>query len=376
MARCRVDSTIKRVEINGFSFPLGVYPVEEMAPRPGYTMTFEPADGPEGQPDGEWEEWPDRYVFDILISATRVEPLCRALFSILPGRIFPILDVLGRDAFREVDPYVSYDLIGMDRFLDAVRRFRGFFYEDGLVGFGAMSDEPFVYIFIDEHKIVTVRAEVPLKEKIEAVLAAFDLEMVDEIAGADAATHEHRGVLDGPDDRPDLLNADEIVEDLRDEWGLVLNIDPDSNVDDEQHDLGVTGWRCVVRCDPDPNEDQPKPRQGKPAPPPPASRYAEILLSAGSLNEALDLAFEGLDTLPGAPKPPDEDDEAPFEPGLEQEEGDEDDTKATLPQGPPEPVVVVSDRLTPEEFTEAGKAAGAKKATLDESAVWSAKWLD
>lgn len=43
-----------------------------------------------------------------------------------------------------------------------------------------------------------------------------------EPAGADSAAHEHRGVLDTPKDRPELLNHDEILERLRDEWRLLL----------------------------------------------------------------------------------------------------------------------------------------------------------
>ncbi len=216
MARCRVDKSIERREIDGFAFPLGVYPIEDMTPREGYAVWFEPADGtdspgedapevptsPDDSEDGglaaDWEEWPDRYVFDIAISATRVEALSRALFAMMPGRISPILDFLGHDAYREVDPYVSYDLIGQERFIDALRRYRAFFFEDGLVGFGALSEEPFIYVFVDEHKLVTVRVEAVLKEKIESLLAAFDLPQVDEISGADAVTHEHRGVLDAP----------------------------------------------------------------------------------------------------------------------------------------------------------------------------------
>lgn len=248
MPRCRVDKSIKRVEIDGVAFPLGVYPVEELKPRVGYTLAFEPADGPgESEEDSDWEEWPDRYVFDIMLSATRVESLCRALFAMLPGRVYPILDVLGHDEYREVDPYVSYELVGQERFHDALRRYKGFFYEDGLVGFGAMSEEPFLYIFVDEHKIVTVRVQADMKERIERLLGAFDLTEIDEIAGADAATHEHRGVLDAPEDRLDLLNADEIVEELRNDWGLVLNIDPDRNIDEDANDLGMTAWRCLAR---------------------------------------------------------------------------------------------------------------------------------
>src|SRR5207253_8978612 len=61
---------------------------------------------------------------------------------------------------------------------------------------------------------------------------------------------EHRTVLETADDRADLLNADEIVEVLRDEWRLVLNIDPETNLDEDAKDLGITGWRCILRCDP------------------------------------------------------------------------------------------------------------------------------
>lgn len=277
MVTCKADPSLVRLEIDGFKFPLGSYPVEPMKPKSGYSVQFEPADG--GDNEGDWEEWPDRYVFDAVISAERVEALCRMLFALLPGRAYPILDVLGRDAYREIDPYIAYDLVGMDRFADLVRRYRDFLYEDGLVGFGAMSEEPFLYVFADEHKIVTVRAEPALKDKVEKVLQAFDLEPLESPAGADAAAHEHRGVLLVPDDNPDLLGPEEIVERLRDGWQLVLNIDPETNVDDDGKDLGETPWRCVARC-----EIESKP-----------SRYAEVILMADCLKRAEETAYEALE---------------------------------------------------------------------------------
>lgn len=281
MVGCKVDESLKRVEVGGFAFPLGVYPVEEMSPRPGYTLHFEPADGDD---DGEdWEEWPDRYVFDIVISAARVESLCRLLFAMLPGRVYPILDILGHDAHREVDPYIAYELVSLDNFLDGVRRFREFFYEDGLCGFGAMAEEPFLYVFVDEHKIVTVRAEPALKERIEKLLKAFDLEQIDEPAGADAASHEHRSVLSLPEDNPDMLGPEEIIERLRDDWQLLLNIDPDRNVDDEGTDLGPTPWRCIVRAS----------FEKKPP------RYAEVLLIADCLRAAEDASLNAVENLVG-----------------------------------------------------------------------------
>ncbi len=279
MVSCKLDESLERVRVGDMDFPLGVYPVEEMTPRQGYTVLFEPADGDE---EGEWEEWPDRYVFDIVITATRVESLVRHLLALLPGRIYPILDVLGQDAYREVDPYVSYELIGLDRFTDTLRRFRAFFFEDGLVGFGAMSDEPFLYLFVDEHKIITIRCTMEDRERVEDVLRAFDLEEVEEPAGADFAVHEHRSVLVAAPDQENVLGFDEVVEQLRDEWQLTLNVDPESNVDDDGRELGITHWRVLARAEYDQD---------------PLVRYVEVLLRAANLREAEELGREASDAL-------------------------------------------------------------------------------
>jgi hypothetical protein len=400
MSRCRADKSLKRHEIDGVAFPLGVYPVEEMKPRTGYTLHFEPADGT----DGDWEEWPDRYVFDAFVSATRVEPLCRMLFSLLPGRVYPILDVLGQDEYREIDPFVAYDLVSQDRFLDAVRRFRDFFFEDGLVGFGAMSEEPFVYVFVDEHKIVTVRVEASLREKVESLMAAFDLTVVDEIAGADAATHEHRTVLDAPESQPDLLSVEEIVEELREDWGLIVNIDPESNIDDEENELGITAWRCIARHEPndhppassspaapaspmpagaggapsnapassqhapankgeealDPDEALPDEAEEKVQTRSPAGktgkgsrpRYAEVFLAAECLSAAERLLWEAMEKLTGEERSPDAVD-----------------------------VAVTMDRIRPETLALDLEAAGARRKSdpvpeLDDPRVIFARWLD
>jgi hypothetical protein len=333
MARCVADESIQRHVIDGFSFPLGVYPVEEMTPRPGYSTEFEAADPEED--DADWESWPDRYVYDVVVPATRIGALWDQLFALMPGRVFPILDFIGHDAFREVDPYMAYEPVGKERVTDAIRRFRDFFFEDGMVGFGVVSDEPFLYLFVDEHKILTVRAEPDLKPQVEGVLRAFDLEPTDEPAGADAAAHEHRGVLLAPRDRPDLLTGEEVVEELRERWRLLLNIDPESNLDDEGEDLGFTPWRCLVRCS---NEKSPD------------ERYAEVLLVADRLRRAEELAMDAGVELMG-------------------ESG-----------GWTDVVVVAADRLTPELLAEAMAAAGTRnrlpRKRLNAEATLNTRWLE
>lgn len=282
-----IDTSLTRTEIDGFAFPLGVYPVEPMLPKPGFVTEFEAADGAESFISGaeveDWEEWPDRWMFDVLLPSARLRAFCNMLVTYFPPRVYPILDVLGHDAYREVDPYIAYDLVAIERVMDGIRDYADWLFEDGMVGWGLMSLEPFLYAFVDEHKIVTIRAELSMKETIEKLLVAFDLVQVEKLTGPDSVEHEHRTVLLPPDHASGPMAAEEIIEDLRDLWILQFNVDGATNLDDDGNDLGITAWRCVARCVPPPPED------GK-APSPP--RYAELVLRASNLDQAEELAAD------------------------------------------------------------------------------------
>lgn len=321
----KVDPSIRRVVIGNFHFPLGVYPVEDMTPKAGYAMNFEPADGGE---EGEWEEWPDRYAYDVVLSAERLPAFARTIFSLFDGRVYPILDVLGQDGYREVDPYISYELVGLDRFFDGVREYADYLFEDGMCGFGVMSEEPFLYVFFDEHKIATIRAAPVLKERVERALAAFDLEQTEGAAGADASAHEHRTVLVLPADNPSMLGPDEVLERLKDHWRLVLNVDPDANVDDEGKELGTTAWRGVLRCQ---FTDGP-------------AKYAEVVFDADNLRQAEEVAMSAAETL------------------IEKEQGVWEDT-----------LTVLMDRLRPEQLAQVLGQAGVRAEPKRKSARPKAK---
>lgn len=307
MPTCLIDPAIERKSVKGFKFPLGVYPVEPMTPVIGYSSEFEPADNEEEM--GDWEAWPDQYVYDIVMPADKVEPFWHQVFAMMPGRVFPIIDYIGHDAYREIDPYMAYEPIGKEKMINAIRQYRPFFFEEGMVGFGAVSEDPFFYVFIDEHKIATVRVEPEFRPRIEKLLAAFDIPAIEEPAGADAAAHEHRAILVASDDRPDLLTGDEILERMRDAWRLILNVDPDTNVDDDGQELGITAWRCHARLATDQNPDD---------------QSVEVLLTAGTLRRAEEMTHQTvLDRV-----------------------GDKDEWFDV--------VVLNADRLTPEQLRETG----------------------
>lgn len=377
MSRCRVDTSIERVVVGGFEFPLGAYPIEPIEPSEGYTTHFESADGGEDDAvlgDG-WEEWPDRYVWDVVIRAGRVEAFWRSLAAHLPGRFFPILDVLGNDAYRENDPYVADELVSLERFMEGLRRFKSFLFEDGLVGFGAMSDEPFFYIFVDEHKVVTIRAEASLKEKVEAVLDAFDLRPVEKLASVDSVMHEHRSVLDAPEDRPDLLTPDEVIEELRDLWTLTLNVDDEANNDENGSPLGITPFRCLVRL----------------LGPAADVKYIDVFLTADCLRTAWTLAMDAAEDLyqresekaaraAGKPRGGEDPKTRPGQTGGRVggrlgRAGLGDDP-ADSPDEPIDIDVIHADRVTREDFAGMVPDGRGKNLPMDSSRVIATQWLE
>jgi len=120
-------------------------------------------------------------------------------------------------------------------------------------------------------------------------------------------------------------------------WALLgltsAQLDPDSNLDDEGKELGVVPWHCLVRCAAEGDEK---------------ARYVDVIVSAGNLRQADDLALDAVDGL--------------LPTGTEEWE---------------ESTVVVADRLTAEQLTEALQARSQAPAeNLKEQRIIFAKWLE
>lgn len=234
----RIRADLKRASIDGFAFPLGIVPGDLKPPSQGYTLSYTPGE----------EDEPDTYVFHIVVTHERLAPILHRSFELLADEVYGIVEIGSRDAYRSVDVYVGEDAVQLGDFLRTWKDYEVLLLEDGAIAAGANSEEPFVEIFLDHSKGLYIHVPLTMREEVETMLQSFDLEEVaqtwsDPEGEASAATTV-RPILDLQDEySPDI---DELLLQLRHDWQLELNVDPQANVDEGGRELGQTLWHAVV----------------------------------------------------------------------------------------------------------------------------------
>lgn len=234
----RIRQDIQRAVVGGFAFPLGIEPGEMAPPAQGYTLQYAP---------GEDEE-PDVYTFYVVVSLERLGPIIQEAFRLLPDEVYGIVEIGSRDAYRAVDVYLGKEPTGISEFIETWEHFEPILMEDGSIGAGANSEEPFVEVFLDQWKGLSIIVPPDMQDEVEAMLQKFGLSQVErtwpETDENDDGLMQVRPVLEVTDEySPDL---DELLLQLRHEWRLDLNIDPDTNLDERGRNLGLTLWHAVV----------------------------------------------------------------------------------------------------------------------------------
>ena len=275
MREFRLRDDLERLSIDGYALPLGVERLDAPPPQQGWVVEFVPGE----------DDAPDTYSFQITVSHERLQPLVHTLFDLLPDDVGPVVEIGSVDAYRSIDTYLASRPIFKDDFLSTWVEFEPILLEEVSIGIGATSEEPFLEVFIDPWKSISVHCQVGMRDEIEAILDRFGLEEVvqtwDESAfDAVEPPYRMREILVIEDEHsPDL---DELLLQLREDWGLQLDVDPHSNLDDGGRELGFTLWHAIAMADP---LDE---RIG--------GAYVTIWATARSLEEAQDLieaAVEG-----------------------------------------------------------------------------------
>lgn len=245
-------SDLERHRIGGFQLPLGLEPIDLPAPQQGYTVEF--VEGDEGSPD--------TYRFYVVTSFERVSALLDDLFELLPDEVFPLVEVGSKDAFRTMDVFSAREPMPFDDFIDDWRQYRQVILEDGSIGAGAQADEPYMEVFVDSWKGIEVQAPPEMRDDVERVLGRHGLEEVEHTWPPDVDERPEpplnvREILVLDDEEcPDI---DEVLFQLREAWGMELDVDPEENVDDAGRRLGRTLWHVVAVVD---SADEDHPRAG------------------------------------------------------------------------------------------------------------------
>ena len=239
MRNYRIRHDLERDSLDGFDLPLGVVSADRRAPVQGYTLSYVPGE----------EDEPDSYAFHVVVTHPRVAPILHKAFELLPPEVVGIVEIGSRDAYRTVDVYLGASPVSRRRFLATWRRFEPLLLEECLVAAGANSEEPFIEIFLDQWKGIGIHVPLGMRDDVEAMLTSFGLEEVIEtwpIADDESSETEPeiRPVLELVDEfSPDL---DELILELRHDWALELNVDPERNADESGRNLGYTLWHAVV----------------------------------------------------------------------------------------------------------------------------------
>jgi hypothetical protein len=240
MRAFRINPALQRQAIAGFELPLGIVPGQVQPPLQGYTISFNEAS----------EDEPDTYTFHVVVSQPQLAPIVRSAFTLLPDEVMPILEIGSRDAYRAMDVYIGEEPISRRQFVQAWQRYESFLLEDCSIGAGANAEEPFVEIFVDAWKSLAIHSPMLMRDEVEAMLTTFNLEEVpytwpfDDNDPQDDDRWTFRPVLDLS--APDLPDVDDLLMLIRHDWNLVLNVDPDTNVDEAGRELGHTLWHALA----------------------------------------------------------------------------------------------------------------------------------
>lgn len=275
MREFRLREDLDRVVVDGYALPLGVDRMDAPPPTEGWVVEFL---------QGE-DEAPDTYAFQIAVSHERLRPLLRDLFGLLPGEVSPVVEIGSVDAYRSIDTYMAVEPLFIDDFMATWREFEPILEEEVSIGIGATSEEPFLEVFLDSWKSIAVQCQVDMRDGIDEILERHGLPQVprtwDETAfDAVDPPYRMREILVIEDEHsPDL---DELLLQLREDWGMQLDVDPHSNIDDGGRELGFTLWHAIAMADPVDEK--------------PGGAYIAVWTTARSLEEAEDLieaAVEG-----------------------------------------------------------------------------------
>ena len=274
----RLREDLERCHAEGFQLPLGVEAEGLPSPTQGYTLEYNAAE----------VEDADSYSFHVVTSHDRVRAVLHTALTLLQHEVFPVVEVGSRDAYRSIDVFSAQVPLPKREFMEIWSAFEPFLIEDATIGAGASSEEPAIEVFLDAWKGVSIHVPVRMREEVEIMLAGLGLNEVPETWPSDIeqdviSSSRVRDVLELLDDQsPDL---DELLLQMREAWGLELDVDPEVNLDEGGRQLGFTLWHAIIVVEP---QDAT----------PDLGAYVSVWATATSLKQVEELVADALIGMP------------------------------------------------------------------------------
>jgi hypothetical protein len=268
-----------RCDAGGFLLPLGVEAFGLPKPTEGYTLEYNALE----------QEGADSYSFHVVASHEHVRTVLHAALMLLPFEVYPIVEVGSRDAYRSIDVFSATGAINKRDFLEIWAEFEGFLLEDATIGAGVSADDPPMEVFLDAWKGISIHVPVHARETVETMLIGLGLHEVpetwpSEIEREVVQASQVRDILELVDDQsPDL---DELLLQMRESWGLALDVDRDANIDEGGRQLGYTLWHAIIVVEPEDGTEQ-------------RGAYISIWSTAISIGQVEEMVA---DTLAGMPE--------------------------------------------------------------------------
>jgi hypothetical protein len=206
------------------------------------------------------------------------------LNDLMPSEVFGIYEEFSFDAFRDTDSYMSSDAVALDRLKGAWKAYREFIVEDGKTGFGAVSFDPCLELFIEEHGGLYLSGSVEFAGRIEELLEHHGVPEVESLRTIDNFEHQHREVLHVEESDDTTMDEVDIKFSIIESLGMIA-----SNRDEGVPDILPTPYWVQVELDLTFKSDSVA-----------SGAYVSYGVTADSHDEALALVEKQVLHIPGA----------------------------------------------------------------------------
>ncbi|MEZ6194224.1 MAG: hypothetical protein R3F20_00625 [Planctomycetota bacterium] len=225
----KIKSDLERRVCGDVELPLGVELLDASARlQEGFQSRFVTGD----------DRLDDQFEFRVVLNQARLYEAARILFErLLPDEVFATFEEFSNDAYRDVDAYASEEPVSKARFMQAWESYGPFFCEDGRTGFGGMSYEPLVEVFVEEHGSLYVASGLEMKDAVEAVVAELGVPERRDLVLVDQFEHDHRDILEISQEE---LSMDDI--DIKFSVLESLGMQPTNRDEGEPESLPVPYW--------------------------------------------------------------------------------------------------------------------------------------